>query len=96
MSKFKYGYFYGKEFKIPSEAVSDCTQRGANDEAVAYWQPKIAMNDWTRGEKILGLKECGGWTKEELDAMSDNDLEEKILWITCHDIKGEEDQNDLT
>ena len=85
--KTVYGYFYHKEFKIPVEAVYDCSHQGACDEDVAYWQPRIAMNYWTREQKIEGLAETGGWTRDELRELTEDKIEEKILWIACGDLK---------
>lgn len=83
-------YFGHKEFELPQECVDDCSASGSVDEAVAYWQPKVALNYWTRGEIIKALQEYGAWTKEELDALSDAELEHKIIWLASCDAKEEQ------
>jgi hypothetical protein len=80
-----YAYFYHREFELPLECVEDIAQPGANDEAVAYWQPRIALNYWTQAEIVNGLLEYGAWDREELEALTLNELEEKLLWLAAHD-----------
>lgn len=84
-----FGYFYHKEFEIPLEAARDCSAQGPVDDAVAYWAPKIDLSNYSREEKIRGLVETGGWTREELEKLDDSELDEKILWITSCDLKEE-------
>ena len=83
-SKFdEYGNFHGR---IPKEAVEDCSRPGPADSSVAYWQEKLKFNV-PRAKAISYLGEFGAWTREELEAKSDNDIAQIVLWTACNDIK---------
>jgi hypothetical protein len=77
------------EIRIPGEAVLDICQQGANDEAVAYWAPRIERK--TEGhwaptpEKVRKeLKEYGAWDEEEL---SDDDANwQRLVWCAAWNI----------
>jgi len=71
---------------IPKEAVSACSGPGRADEAVESWRKKLNF-EVPRAKAISYLREYGAWDAPELQAMDDDDLAEKVLWIACGDIK---------
>lgn len=79
----EYGNFHGK---IPKEAVRDCSGPGQADEAVKHWRKKLNF-EVPRQKAIQYLKEYGAWDLDELNALDDEELAEKVLWIACGDIK---------
>lgn len=88
--KTVYAYFHHSEIELPLECVMDCTTQGANDESVDYWQRTCAEIKFPkRSEMIEGLRECGAWSGEELNALNDDELEQKVLWVACHDAREE-------
>jgi len=72
--------------KIPKECVKDCSGQGKVDEAVEYWVKKLNFHA-PKEKAIEYLKEFGAWDKEELTNMSQEDIDQKVLWIACGDIK---------
>lgn len=90
MKNSVYAYFYNTEIEIPLECVMDCTQQGANDEAVDFWQRTcVEIKFPERSEMIEGLAETGGWSRDELNALNDDELEQKVLWVSCHNARDE-------
>jgi hypothetical protein len=84
------------EFRLPGECVTDCSQQGANDDAVAYWAPKVAAqviaddfrNKPTPDSIRAELKEYGAWDSYELE--DDEANWQRIVWIAAHNIAEEE------
>jgi hypothetical protein len=74
------------EFELPIEAVNDCHHQGACDEEVEYWQSKLNLN-LKREPMIKELREYGAWSSEELSAMSNDDLEQKLIWLAAGNIQ---------
>ena len=74
------------EFELPREAVEDCHHQGACDEDVEYWQGKLGLN-LDREKMILELREYGAWDDEELNALDNDDLEQKLIWLAAGDIQ---------
>jgi hypothetical protein len=72
--------------EIPQECVESCSHVGQCDDNVEYWQNKLNF-DTPREQAIDYLQEFGAWTKEELNALSDDEISQKVLWIACSDIK---------
>lgn len=75
---------------LPAEAIKDCSASGRVDDAVEYWRKKLGFTV-DRKLAIQDLQEYGAWEKEELEALSDDDLAEKILWLACGNFKDGED-----
>lgn len=71
---------------LPHQCVKECSSRGDVTESVKYWVHALNFTV-PRVQAKLWLWECGSWTREELDDMSDEDLAEKVLWIACCDIR---------
>jgi len=67
--------------QLSAECIRDCTQPGqAADAPVQHWRELL---DFTvdRDNAIKCLSGYGAW--ENLDQETDNDLAERILWLTC-------------
>ena len=80
------------EFRLPGEAITDICQSGANDEAVAYWAPRINRYEFGEGhawaptpEKLRkDLHEYGAWDSEEL---ADDDANwQRVVWLAAWNI----------
>ena len=76
------------EFQLPRQAVIDCHHQGACDDDVNFWQKKLQLN-LDREKMIKELKEYGAWSLEELTALDDSELEEKLIWIAAGNIQDE-------
>ena len=88
--KTVYAYFHNAEIEIPVECVMDCTTQGSNDEAIDLWQRTCAEIEFPSREIMIeGLGECGAWSDEELNALNDDELEQRVLWIACHNAREE-------
>jgi hypothetical protein len=87
----KWASFNYLEFQLPDEAVRECHHQGACDADVEYWQAKLNLN-LDREKMILELKEYGAWTENELNALGNDELEQKLIWIAAGNIQDEENQ----
>ncbi len=68
---------------LPAECIEDCTRPGmAADAAVQHWRETL---DFTVNRKraVECLCSYGAWERAELEASSDEDLAERILWLAC-------------
>jgi len=74
------------DFALPHQAVTDCHHRGACDDDVEHWQKKLNLN-LDRDKMILELKEYGSWELDELNALDNADLEQKLIWLAAGDIQ---------
>ena len=83
----EYGYMTGE---FPAACVEDCSHAGACDDDVEYWRKRLEFTV-PRERAIAYMREFGAWEPEELDAMSDDDLAARILWIACGEIKEQGD-----
>lgn len=71
--------------QLPQECVDDCGKGGgAKDEAVEYWRNKLGFTV-DRTHAINCLAGYGAWEREELGAMCDEDIGDKVLWLACSD-----------
>lgn len=83
------------ELRLPGGAVNAIAQSGANDEAVAYWTPKIREqierdnfpNKPTEEKIKAELREYGAWDSEELQDTEQN--WQRLVWIAAHNIAEE-------
>lgn len=73
------------EFELPEECVQDCSASGPVDDAVEYWQRELKLK-LDRNKMILELQEYGAWDRAELAQMSDDDLEQKLIWLGAGNI----------
>lgn len=75
---------------LPEDCIEDCAGPGPADNMVAYWRSRLGFTV-ERVPAIACLVGYGAWTREELEAMSDIDIAETILWIACGNFKEGED-----
>jgi hypothetical protein len=73
------------EIEFPEEAIIDCFHQGRCDEDVEFWQEKLNLN-LDRDLMISELGEYGAWSPEELNDLSDEELEQKLIWIGAGDL----------
>lgn len=78
------------EFQLDREVIKACSHPGPCDADVEYFQPLLNLN-LDRETMINELSEYGAWSEEELDLLTNNELEQKILWIACGDIQDDPD-----
>lgn len=71
--------------RIPKECVDDCSRPGDCEPAVKYWQRELNFNA-PREIAIPFLKKYGAWELDELNALDDDAISQKILWLACGDI----------
>ena len=74
------------EGEIPENCVKECHHQGACDADVERWVKELNFQV-PRDKAVDYLVEFGAWDRDELNAMSDKDLAEKVLWIACGDIQ---------
>jgi hypothetical protein len=72
--------------EIPAPCVRDCSGAGQRIVQVMYWRGVL---DFTapRAQAVTYLQHTGGWTSEELAAISDTRISEIVLWLACCDIR---------
>lgn len=95
-SKLYWASFNRFELRLPGEAINDIAQQGANDEAVAYWTPKVIEqcerdafpNRLTDEAIAIELKEYGAWDSEELQDTAQN--WRRLVWIAAWNIAEDE------
>lgn len=79
-------YFDRFMIAMPQEAVNDMSGPGPADDAVRYWEPKIAREPGVTPEALRAeLREYGAWDAEQL--ADDNANWERILWIAAGNIR---------
>lgn len=88
MKKLIQTHFNYFSFEMPLDAVLDCSHKGRCDDDVEYWQSKLNLN-LNREKMFEELKEYGAWTSEELKALEDYELEQKVIWIGACNAKDE-------
>lgn len=71
---------------LPFECIADCSSVGDVSEAVEYWRRHLGFSV-DRSRAIDCLCGYGSWERGDLEAMSDEDLAEKILWMACCDFR---------
>lgn len=76
------------EIEMPIECVKDCSHQGQCYDDVNFWTSRLNI-DIPRDKLTAELLEYGAWDKEELDALDDQELHEKIVWIAACNLKDE-------
>ena len=79
----EYGNFTGE---IPQECVNDCTAIGECLPACQHWQ-EVLNFDCERQKAIDYLIPFGAWDEDELQAKTDKEISQIVLWLACADIK---------
>lgn len=67
---------------IPTKCVEECSHSGSCDADVERWVAKMKFVV-PREKAVKYLKEFGAWSEEELNAKSDKELAETVLWVAC-------------
>lgn len=81
--------FNGEIIKLPLECVIDCSHDKACDDEVQYWQKKLSLK-LERSFMIEGLSKYSfSWSKEYLEELTNDKLEQKVIQIVSGDIKEE-------
>ena len=73
------------EFEMTVDAVNDCSHGGHCDDDVEYWQKELNLK-LDRKLMLSELLEYGCWDCAELNALDDDELEQKIIWVLACDI----------
>lgn len=68
--------------EVPAECIRDCSSSGDVSDAVSYWREELDFSV-NRENAIACLSGYGAWEDDELAAMTDDDIAERILWIAC-------------
>lgn len=84
------------ELRLPGEAVNDICQPGQNDEAVAFWTPRViaqiakdSFNNRPTDELIIKeLSEYGAWNDDELKDTEQN--WKRLVWCAAWNIAEQE------
>ena len=84
------------ELRLSGEAVNDICQPGQNDEAVAFWTPRViaqiekdSFNNRPTDELIIKeLSEYGAWDDDELKDTGQN--WKRLVWCAAWNIAEEE------
>ena len=72
---------YGIE-DFPPDCIAECSASGRVDAEVDYWQHHLDFKV-PRAEAIKCLYGYGAWELAELNALSDDELAQKVLWLAC-------------
>jgi len=69
--------------QIPTECIEDCSRGGVDAApAVQHWRQTLGFTV-DRERAIECLTGYGAWARVDLEATSDEDLADKILWLAC-------------
>lgn len=71
--------------KFPSQCVKDCSAMGSVDESVKYWIKKLGF--FARRDLAIEYLDAYDWDEDNLNEVSQETLNERILWLACCDIK---------
>lgn len=78
-------YIGSIELKLPKMCVVECSAQGSVDDACEFWARKLKLK--ISAKKIIDeLAEYGAWTREELQAMTKAELDQKLIWIGAGNI----------
>lgn len=87
------------DLTIPLQAIEDIAQSGSNDAAVKRWlsEPSYLKAQFDRWE-FDDVDAARGYLAdagiENAEDKGDEEVAEYILWMACHDIKEERNQED--
>jgi hypothetical protein len=68
-------------FELPEECKLACNHVGPVDADIAHWTKKLDIQV-ARVPAVQWLKESGGWTREQLEQATDEELAQRILWLS--------------
>lgn len=67
---------------LPKPCKNECSESGDNYPAVKRWVKKLQLNI-PRDVCIKELIESGAWDDDELEDMTDKELNIKFLWLAA-------------
>ena len=72
--------------ELPEYCIADCSASGDVTDNVVQWvkELKFSVN---QSQARTCLQGYGAWDKDEIAAMSDEEVAEKILWLACCDFR---------
>ena len=78
------GMFVGS---IPNEAIRDCTMPGrdAFSKHAKFWVAKLYFIVPIKPAKKY-LWDNGAWDTDEINAMTDDEITQKVFWLACSDL----------
>ena len=75
---------------IPASCIEDCAGPGQKDNEVAMWVEELGFANGMPIEKAKNyIEEYGAWDREELDAKSDEEIAQIVLWLFCGNVHEE-------
>lgn len=70
--------------ELPDACIRECSSSGDVSGAVAFWRQELHFTvNQTRARCCL--EGYGSWDRDELAAMTDEDVADRILWLACGD-----------
>jgi hypothetical protein len=69
---------------FPEDCIGGCSHPGPCDADVEFWREHLSFSV-PRNIAIKGLRGYGAWTREELEAKTDEQLANIVLWLACGD-----------
>jgi len=70
--------------ELPQDCIDACSAPGPVDAAVNHWREELDFQV-DRELAIECLLKSGAWEREELVALADSELADKVLWLACCD-----------
>lgn len=77
-------YYSAGEF--PAECIRDCTAQGDCAEAIAYWRARLGFEVHNVEAARFTLREAG-YEPERVDAMTEDELADHILWQLAYSFR---------
>lgn len=81
------GWYIGPPF--PGDCIADLTAPGSADQAAEFWLQEMDFRT-PRKLAVAWLREFGCWDDDELAAMGGRDIDLRVLWLACGDIRDDE------
>ena len=85
------GNYVGDAF--PEDCVADCAHPGDVGSSVRNWRRDLDFQV-PRGLAVDWLLEFGAWERDEIEALDDVALAERVLWLACGDVYDESNDPD--
>ncbi|HLZ08126.1 MAG TPA: hypothetical protein VKT80_06015 [Chloroflexota bacterium] len=67
---------------LPQECIEACSAPGSIDAAITYWTLRLNLTV-DRECAIRALRSTDGWDQEELNASTDLQLAQRVLWLAA-------------
>ena len=82
-----------QQFSVPPECVAECSRPGPCDDDARRWRAILEFSP-ARDDAVSYIAEYGAWDDDELDAMSEDELAEIIVWLAVGDICAELEESE--